>query len=100
MPRPDGSCRSSSFGGVLWSTRRQTQLESGPCKAGWRNPSRRHESTGYRAEDVKESDKRVYFRVQQGQALSGMFSQTTKENDASVTRLPGNRVVDRKTLQR
>ena len=29
-PRPDGVCRSSSFGAVLWSTRRQSQLESGP----------------------------------------------------------------------
>ena len=48
-PWPDGSCRSSSFGGVLWSTRR-SQLESGPCKAGWHNPSWWHDSTGSRAE--------------------------------------------------
>ena len=38
------SCRSSSFGEVLWITRRQSQLESEPCEAGWSNPSRRHGS--------------------------------------------------------
>ena len=31
--QPDGSCRSSSFGGVLWITRRQSQLGSEPCRA-------------------------------------------------------------------
>ena len=36
------SCRSNSFGEVLWITRRQSQLESEPCEARWSNPSRRH----------------------------------------------------------
>ena len=40
------SCRSKSFGEVLWITRRQSQLESEPCEAGWSNPSRRHGSRG------------------------------------------------------
>ena len=38
------SCRSNSFGEVLWITRRQSQLDSEPCEAGWSNPSRRHGS--------------------------------------------------------
>ena len=45
-PRPDGSCRSDLFGGVLWITRRQSQLESEPCEAGRSTPSGRHGSTG------------------------------------------------------
>ena len=40
------SCRSNSFGEVLWITRRQSQLESEPREAGWSNPSRRHGSRG------------------------------------------------------
>ena len=37
---------SISFGEVMWITRRQSQLESEPCEAGWSNPSRRHGSRG------------------------------------------------------
>ena len=44
-PRAVGPCWSRPFGGLRWSTRRQSQLESGPCKAGSRNPSRQHEFT-------------------------------------------------------
>ena len=50
--RPSGSCRSSSYGGALRITRRQSQLESEPCEAGRNNPSRRHASTRLRMEDV------------------------------------------------
>ena len=45
-PRRDGPCRSNLFGGVLWITRRQSQLEYEPCEAVRRNPSGQHGSTG------------------------------------------------------
>ena len=51
--RPSGSCRSSSFGGALRITRRQSQLESEPCEAGRNNPSRRHASTRLRMEEAR-----------------------------------------------
>ena len=34
-----GPCQSNSFGEILWITRRQSQLESEPCEAGWSHPS-------------------------------------------------------------
>ena len=56
-PRRDGPYRCSLFGGVLWITRRQAQLESEPCEAVRCNPSRQHGSTGSgRAEIVKGED--------------------------------------------
>ena len=56
-PRRDGPCRSSLFGGVLWITRQQAQLESEPCEAVRCTPSRQHGSTGSgRAEIVNGSD--------------------------------------------
>ena len=51
--RPSGSCRSSSFGGALRITRRQSQLESELCEAGRNNPSRRHASTSLRMEEAR-----------------------------------------------
>ena len=45
------------FGGVLWITRRQSQLESERCESVRCNPSRQHGSTGSgRAEIVKGAD--------------------------------------------
>ena len=41
----DGSLWSNLFGGVVWITRRQSQLESEPCEAVRSNPSRQHGST-------------------------------------------------------
>ena len=38
---------------VLWITRRQSQLESEPCEAGWSNPSRRHGSQGLSEQDER-----------------------------------------------
>ena len=43
-PQSDRSCRSNSFGKVLWITRRQSQLESEPCETERCSPSRRHGS--------------------------------------------------------
>ena len=49
---PSGPRRSSSFGGALRITRRQSQLESEPCEAGRNNP-RRHASIRLRMEEAR-----------------------------------------------
>ena len=45
-----GPCRSISFGGALWITRRRSQLESEPCEAVRNNPSGQHVPTMWRTE--------------------------------------------------
>ena len=106
-PRPDGSCRSSSFGEVLWSTRRQSpSWNLGRAKQGDTIRVDGTSPQGRGQDHVKESDKgvlpdcrKVKYKTK---PLSGMLSKLTqqpgegaarcktKENDASVTRPPGN----------
>ena len=50
LRRPSGSCRSISFGGAPWITRRQSQLESEPCEPGRNNASRRRAFTRLKTE--------------------------------------------------